>query len=93
MNKLAFAAIACGLLAGCAGTQVTEDQLQQKTAFTLGVDPSDLTISDKVKVGTLRTNYVATTKKGKKFMCWVEAGPSLIGQIVSDPRCTETGKN
>jgi len=93
MKKVLCIAIACGTLTACAGTQVSEDQLASKTAFTLGVAPSDITISNKVKDGVLRTNYVATTKKGKKFMCWVEAGPSMIGQIISDPRCNEMGKN
>ncbi len=80
------------LAAGCASFAVTEDKLQQRTALALVVDQGDFTISNRVDDG-VRTDYIATTKAGKIYNCYVEGSVSITGRVVSDALCAEKGKS
>ncbi|MDR1228865.1 MAG: hypothetical protein LBK55_07595 [Azoarcus sp.] len=87
-------AVACGMLTGClaVGSSVREDKLTQRTAYALGLNPADFTISDKTKDG-IRTDYIVTTTKGDRYWCHIEAGASFMGQMVGDAMCNEAPGN
>lgn len=37
--------------------------------------------------------YSVKTNTGKQYACYVTGGVSIIGRVVSDPVCTEAGKD
>lgn len=77
---------------GCASMVVKEDHLVKKTALALNLDKSDFKISDRADDG-LQTSYIATTKQGKKYNCYVEGSFSFgTGSVVTDAICNEVGK-
>jgi len=88
LSALALAAV----MAGCASMAVTNDAIQQKTSFALGMTADQFTISDRVDDG-LQSRYTATTKNGKVYMCYVEGTVTITGRVVSDAVCSEMGKN
>lgn len=93
MNKttlrLSVAAGLFALMAGCASVAVTSDSLEQRTAAALNLDRGSFTISNRVDEG-VKTSYVATTKTGKTYSCYVTGGVSIVGRAVSDAICTDT---
>jgi hypothetical protein len=79
-------------LFGCASMVVKQKDIEKKTALALGLQKSDFTISDRADDG-LQTNYVVTTKTGKKYNCYVEGSFSFgTGGVVTDAICSEPGK-
>lgn len=78
------------VLAGCA-TLATDDAIVKRTAFALGLDKSEFTISDRQNDGA-QARYLVTTKAGKKYTCYVEGYFSYtsIGES-SDAICNELG--
>ncbi len=87
-----FAVANALLAAGCASMAVTEDAIEHRTVRALGVEKGGFTISNRVDDG-VRTDYVATTKAGKIFNCYVEGSISITGRSVSDALCSEKGKS
>jgi len=79
------------LLAGCASVAVSTDAIEQRTAFALGVERGSFVISNRQDDG-LRTQYVATTKNGQRYNCYVTGTFSVTGRIVSDALCTKPGE-
>lgn len=75
---------------GCA-TLATDDAIVKRTAFALGLDKSEFTISDRQNDGA-QAQYLVTTKAGKKYTCYVEGYFSYtsIGES-SDAICNEVG--
>lgn len=83
---------------GCALVQtnkLSDDVLTQRTAFTLGLDKSKFTISNRQEPNkNSEVYYVVTTKSGKKFNCYVAAGFTSIvtpDTDASDAICSEIG--
>jgi len=88
---LAF--VSAGLVAGCASQVVKEDHLKQKTAFALGLEQNDFTVSDRID-DKFQTRYSVKTNDGKRFNCYVEGSFSFgTGNIVSDAICKELTSN
>lgn len=79
-------------MAGCAAQVVKEDHLKQKTAFALGVEQNEFTVSDRVDDG-LQTRYSVKTNDGRKFNCYVEGTFSVVGSVVSDAICSQVSGN
>lgn len=79
------------LLAGCASLAVTDQRLEQNTAFALGLDVGDFTISNRMDEG-LKTTYSVKTKAGKQYNCYVMGTIGITGKNVSDAMCNEKGK-
>lgn len=65
--------LALTLLGGCASVAVTSDAIERNTAFALGMNKADFTISKRQDAG-VKTTYVATTEAGKKSSCYVAGG-------------------
>lgn len=85
------AALASGTLVGCASVAVTDDALVQRTAFALGLDSKDFTISNRADDGTT-TRYQVRTRVGRQYNCFVGGSISVLGRSVSEAVCTETGR-
>ncbi len=80
-------------MVGCASWVVKEEDLVKKTAFALNMESGDFKISERSDSGS-QTNYVATTKTGKKFNCYVTGSVSAgTGRVISDAICNEIGKS
>jgi hypothetical protein len=72
---------ASALGAGCgsmAAMAVTDDALQQRTAFALGLERGSFTIGNRQDDG-VRTNYVVTTRNGQRYNCYVTGVVSITG--------------
>ncbi len=78
-------------LSGCASVAVSTDLIEQRTAFALGLERSSFTISNRQDEG-LRTQYVATTKTGQRYNCYVTGTFSVTGRVVSDALCNKPGE-
>lgn len=85
--KFTFEAIAVLLLAGCASVAVNGDILEKRTAYALGLAPSNFVITSRVNDG-VRTDYVVKTKSNKIYNCYVTGTYSVMGRVVSDAICS-----
>lgn len=70
---------------------VTNDKIEQNTAFAIGVDKGDFTIYDRVDEG-IKTTYSVKTKSGQQYNCYVTGTISVLGRIVSDAVCNKKGE-
>lgn len=90
MKKFAIlAALAAALLAGCASSLQSSEDLQAATAMSLGLAPADVTISNRQDSGSA-TNYWARTRAGQEFSCVRTAAVGVLGVTKSSPLCTPT---
>lgn len=78
----------CALIGGCASVAVTSDTLEDRTAFALGLNKEDFTISNRQDSG-IRSDYVVKTKNGAQYSCYVTGVVSIIGRSVSDAICSQ----
>ena len=88
---LAIPLIATALV-GCASMAVTDDAIKQRTASALNLDQSAFIISDRVDDG-VETRFVARTKTGKRYNCYVTGTVTYTGRLVSDAICSAPGKS
>jgi len=89
-RRLALVAylLVIGLAAGCASAVVSNAAIEDRTAFTLGLDKSGFTVSNRVDDGAV-SRYSVTTKAGKKYNCYVGGTMSMLGRQVSDAVCND----
>jgi hypothetical protein len=81
----------CTLLsAGCASVAVSSEAIESNTAFALGIDKGDFTVSDRVDDG-VKSSYTVKTKTGKRYACYVTGTISVTGRTVSDAICNSSG--
>lgn len=66
---------------------VTEDGMKANTAHALGVMPNDVTVSNRQDSG-IKTTYIASTKDGRNYSCYMTGTYSLVGKYESDAICT-----
>lgn len=78
------------LASGCASVAVSDNAIEQNTAFALGLEKGTFTISDRVDDG-VKSNYFVKTSAGKKYSCYVTGGVTVVGRVVSDAVCNEVG--
>lgn len=90
-SKLFAAFLAAAVVTGCASVAVTDESLEDKTAFALGLDKGDFTISNRTDSG-LDTNYLVKTKKGREYRCYVQGMVTIMGRTVSDAVCNKKGE-
>lgn len=83
--------LAAALATGCASIAVTDQALVDRTAFALGLEKSDFTISNRTDEGTT-TRYAVRTKAGQEFHCFVGGSLSVLGRVVSEAVCTKKGE-
>lgn len=79
------------LLVGCASVAVTADLIEQRTAFALGMERGNFTVSNRQDDG-LRTQDAATTETGQRHNCYVEGSVGITGRVVSDAICSKPGE-
>ncbi len=92
MIKQGLLLVSAIALVGCASMAVNEDDLIKKTSIALSLDKSEFTVSDRSDSG-MQTDYVVTTKSGKKYNCYVTGSFYQLGKAVSDAICSEIGKS
>lgn len=90
-SKIAAVFLAAIVVTGCASVAVTNESLEDKTAFALGLDKGDFTISNRTDSG-VDTNYTVKTKKGQEYRCYVQGTVSIMGRTVSDAVCSRKGQ-
>jgi len=90
-SKIAAAFLAATVVTGCASVAVTSETLEDRTAFALGLDKGDFTISNRTDSG-VDTNYIVKTKKGQEYRCYVSGTISIMGRTVSDAICNKKGQ-
>ena len=78
-----------GALSGCASTLQSNDDLQAATAMSMGLQPADVTISNRQDSATA-TNYWVRTRAGREYSCVRTAGISVLGAVKSSPLCNPT---
>ena len=76
---------------GCAALAVSQNDLEARTAFALGLERGQFTIADRTDQG-FRTDYTVTTKTGAVYRCYVGGGLTVIGSVVSDAVCSQSGR-
>lgn len=86
--KVNLLAAVMALASGCASSVISDKSLMQKTAFSLGLNESDITLLSRENDGFM-TRYVVQAKSGKKFNC--EVG-GTIG-VVGEPGCLEVNSS
>ena len=79
------------LVAGCASIAVTDQAIVDRTAFALGLDKTDFTISNRVDEGTT-TRYQVRTKSGLEHSCFVGGSFNVLGRSVSEAVCSKKGE-
>jgi len=89
---VASVVVLAGLVTGCASVAVTNDAIEKNTAFALGIEKGTFTISNREDDG-VKSTYLVSTNAGKKYTCYVTGTVSVVGRVVSDAVCNETGKS
>lgn len=77
--------------AGCASFAVTDEAIVDRTAFALGLNKTDFTVSQRVNEGT-STRYAVRTRTGQEFNCFVGGSINVLGRSVSEAVCTKKGE-
>jgi hypothetical protein len=93
MKTFAIFSIAFAVLSatGCASLAVTDEAIADRTAFALGINKADLTVSNRVDEGTT-TRYSVRTKTGQEHNCFVGGSFNVLGRSVSEAVCTKKGE-
>lgn len=85
--KASIAAAGISLvMTGCASQLLSEDKLRLNTSGVLGVQPADVTISNR-RDDTMSTYYTATTSAGAKYACVVSGGNFVTLGLTNPPVC------
>lgn len=71
---------------GCASSAVSDQAVVDRTAFALGLDPADCSISTRSDEGTT-TRYEVRTKSGQEYRRLVGGSIGVLGRSVSDAMC------
>ena len=74
---------------GCAATLQSDDDLLSATAMSMGLQPADITISNR-QDSTTAVNYCVKTRSGRQYSCVRTVGVSVIGAVKSSPLCNPT---
>ena len=88
LGRWAHGAVLTGAacLAGCAQYLLDDDRLRWSTAGALGVPSAQVSIGERRDV-VEGTHYVATTRAGLRYRCFVFGGGLLSAGFTNAPRC------
>ncbi|MEQ1556129.1 MAG: hypothetical protein ABL915_04950 [Gallionella sp.] len=86
IRRAALVVVVAGFVTGCA-SMVSSDVIEKNTAFTLGLEKGDFTISNREDSG-VKSSYDVKTKAGKKYSCYLTSSMGMT----SDALCSEKGK-
>lgn len=93
MHRIAALSTLAGALlaAGCASIAVSDEAIVDRTAFALGLNKGDFTVSNRQDEGTT-TRYSVRTRSGQEYNCFVGGSISVLGRSVSEAICTKRGE-
>lgn len=83
--------IATLAIAGCASLAVTDEAIVDRTAFALGLNKGDITVSNRQNDGTT-TRYSVRTKSGQEYNCFIGGSFNVLGRSVSEAICNRKGE-
>ena len=90
-----FSTLAIALTAltvsGCASVIVSDDAIVERTAFALGLNKGDFTISNRVDDGA-SARYAVRTRTGQELNCFLGGTMGFVGRQVSEAICTRKGE-
>ena len=78
-------------VSGCASVIVSDDAIVERTAFAIGLNKSDFTISNRVDDGA-SARYAVRTRTGQEFNCFLGGTIGFGGRQVSEAICTRKGE-
>lgn len=94
MNKIVLLVgfvIGSAVLSGCSTLyNVSDEKIKERTAFALGLDEDQFTISGRTQDG-MQINYKVKTYKGMEYRCYIVGGMAVMGQT-SAAMCTKKGE-
>ena len=85
-KRLTAAAMVFGLV-GCQDQLMSTDRMTSSIAGTLGVPPSQVTLSDRRTDGPTNTYVLAHLTNGKAYACTVNGGGLLAAGMINPPSC------
>lgn len=89
-KPLAMAAAAL-FASGCASFIVSDEAIVDRTAFALGLNKGDITVSNRVDDGAA-ARYSVRTRTGQEFNCFLGGTVGILGRSVTDAVCTKKGE-
>jgi hypothetical protein len=87
----AFLAVGAAMIAGCASFTVTDEAIVDRTAFALGLNKGDFTVSNRTNEG-VSTRYAVRTKSGQEYQCVIGGSLSVLGRQASEALCSKKGE-
>ena len=84
------AILAATFVSGCASQLLSDDRIASETSGALGLQPSQVTITDRRSEMT-RTYYTATTPSGQQYTCLLAGGNFTTMGMTSAPICSKKG--
>jgi len=91
LKKILVSALAITILSACSvvgNSVISEDNLQTKAADALGVNASQVSISDRKPDGISSVSFTANTG-GRQYQCYIT---TAMGAVSSDAICKQGGK-
>ena len=91
MKKILVSALAVTILGACSvvgNSVISEDNLQKKAADALGVNASQVSISDRKPDGISSVSFTANAG-GRQYQCYIT---TAMGAVSSDAICKQGGK-
>ncbi|MBA4177718.1 MAG: hypothetical protein C0505_14350 [Leptothrix sp. (in: Bacteria)] len=70
---------------------VTDQAIVDRTAFALGLNKGEFTVSNRQNEGTT-TRYSVRTKSGQEYNCFVGGSINVLGSSVSEAICSKKGE-
>ncbi len=85
--KIALSCIVISALSACQDQLMSNDRMTSAIAGTLGVSPSQVTLSDRRSDGPTNTYVLAHITNGRTYACTVNGGGALAFGIINPPSC------
>jgi hypothetical protein len=76
---------------GCQDQLMSDDRMGSAIAGTLGVPPSDVTLTDRRSDGPTNTFVTAHVRNGGTYACTVNGGGALAFGMINPPMCHPAG--
>ena len=93
MKTFSTLAIALSALkvSGCASDIVSDDAIVERTAFALGLNKGDFTISNRADDGA-SARYAVRTRTDQEFNFFLGGTLGFVGRQVTEAVCTKKGE-
>lgn len=84
-------ALGAAVIAGCASFTVSDEAIVDRTAFALGLNKGDFTVSNRTNEG-VSTRYAVRTKSGQEYQCVIGGSLSVLGRQATEALCSKKGE-